>query len=69
MRAAYSKTLLATVCLTALSACAAFGDRSRPSDTRATLISGPLGPPATLSIPDLEATLQREFAKRPTLTA
>ncbi len=69
MRAAYSKMLLAAVCLIALSACAAFGGRSRSSNTSATLISGPLGSPATLSIPHLEATLQREFSKRPTLTA
>ena len=69
MRAAYLKVLLAAVCLTALSACAAFGGRSRSSDTSATLISGPLGSPTTLSIQHLKATLQREFSKRPTLTA
>lgn len=69
MCASYSKALLAAVCLTALSACSPFGGRTRTSATTATLISGPLGSPATLSRKDLEATLQREFSKRPTLTA
>ena len=69
MRAAYSKALIATVCLTALSACAASAGGSRPFESHATLISGPLGSPATLSIQDLDATLQREFAQWPALTA
>lgn len=68
MRAAYPKALLVTLCLTALSACAALAGGSHPSDTRSTLIAGPLGAPATLSIHELDATLQREFATWPALT-
>ena len=67
MRAAYPKALLVTLCLTALSACAALAGGSHPSDTRSTLIAGPLGAPATLSIHELDATLQREFATWPAL--
>jgi len=67
MRIPYPTVLLGAVCATALSACATAGFPPPTRGDAATLISGPLGAPATLSVQDLRAMLRRDFSKQPTL--
>lgn len=67
MRIPYSTVLLGAVCATVLSARATAGFPPPTRGDAATLISGPLGAPATLSVHDLSAILRRDFSKQPTL--
>ncbi len=69
MHISYPKALLGAACATALGACAAAGSPAPTRGGAATLIAGPLGAPAALSVQDLGAMLRRDFSGQPTLEA
>lgn len=67
MRTPYSKALAAAICALAFTACAHAGIPAATHADARTLMAGPLGAPATLSVADLRAMLHREFATQPAL--
>ena len=69
MRIPYPKVLIGAVLATALGAGAIAASRPPTRGERTTLIAGPLGAPATLSVKELRGMLRREFATQPALAA
>ncbi len=67
MRLANSTVLLGALGAIALCARASAGLPAPPHRAAATLLAGPLGAPATLSVQALDTMLRRDFATQPTL--